>query len=106
VLRVESVVGRAVLLAIVTQPSMKSVGASGMGKGSQRSWFGGTAASSKRLTMRPLSIFWNGWSMAPGRMRYSQVRPVVGARRREGGARQLFGIQAVGHTLRRILVGG
>jgi hypothetical protein len=62
------------LPAIVTQPSMKSVGASGIGSGFQRSWFGVTGACAKRLTMRPSSMRSNGPCSAAGRMRYSQER--------------------------------
>ena len=36
------------LPAIVTRPSTKSVGAAGIGNGSQRSWLGGVGTSSKR----------------------------------------------------------
>ena len=66
------------LPAIVTMPSMKSVGvfASGIGSGSQRSWFGGAGTSSKRLSQRlPTSARSNGeLCVALGRMRYSQLR--------------------------------
>src|SRR5690242_954098 len=62
------------LPAIVTRPSMKSVGASGMGNGLQRIWFGDGAMPSKPAAMRPLPIGSNGPCMAAGRMRYSHER--------------------------------
>ena len=62
------------LPAMVTRPSTKSVGASGIGSGLQRSWFGGGATPVKPATTWPLPISSNGPCMAAGRMRYSQER--------------------------------
>ena len=50
-------------------PSTKSVGASGMGSGFQRSWFGVEGNPAKSLTIRPASIGSNGLCIADGRMR-------------------------------------
>ena len=85
------------LPAMVNRPSTKSVGASGIGSGSQRNWFGvrrrvveiscGNADCSQRLRTVPC--------IAAGRMRYSQLRRFSRARRGERGARQLLGVQAV-----------
>ncbi len=59
---------------IVTMPSIKSVGASGIGSGLQRIWFGDGATSSKRLTIRDCSILTKDSCTAAGRIRYSHER--------------------------------
>jgi len=62
------------LPTIVTRPSMKSVGASGSGRGLQRNWFGDGAMPSKPAAMRPLFMRSKMPCMAAGRIRYSQER--------------------------------
>ena len=54
---------------MVTMPSTKSVGASGIGSGLQRSWFGGVGTSENALTIRPGAMRSNGSCIAAGRIR-------------------------------------
>ena len=67
------------LPAMLTMPSTKSVGASGSGSGSQRSWLGGVGTSSKPwpawLSQRSAPAYGsNGSCTAAGRSRYSHER--------------------------------
>jgi hypothetical protein len=67
------------LPAIVTSPSTKSVGSTGIGSGSQRSWFGGVGGTSAESPnsatsrCRPVNGS-NGRCTAAGRIRYSHAR--------------------------------
>ena len=94
---------RSPLPAIVTRPSTKSVGAAGIGSGSQRSWLGGVGTSSKRLTMpRRRRSRSNGSCIAAGRMRYSHERRLSARGAVNAVPRQLLGVQAVRRALRRV----
>lgn len=70
------------LPAIVTQPSTKSVGASGIGSGSQRNGSGGVGGTSAESAKSATSAAGacgrasgaNGPCTAAGRIRYSQLR--------------------------------
>ncbi|MNV75321.1 hypothetical protein D3C71_1686000 [compost metagenome] len=62
---------------MVYRPSMKSVGAVGSGRGSQRSWFGDTAAWLKSLCSCGCSNGVNSPCITAGRMRYSQLRRLL-----------------------------
>src|SRR5262245_10402205 len=62
------------LPAMVTMPSMKSVGVVGMAGGLQRIWFDDGGTASKRLRNRDGATSVNGLCTAPGRMRYSHER--------------------------------
>ena len=62
------------LPAIVTRPSMKSVGASGSGNGLQRSWSGVTGPLPKSLCRFGCANGLNSPCIAAGRIRYSQLR--------------------------------
>ncbi len=56
-------------------PSTKSVGATGIGIGSQRNWLGVVATSSNGVERTiPFAIRSYGRCMTEGRMRYVQVR--------------------------------
>jgi hypothetical protein len=91
---------------MVTQPSMKSVGASGIGSGLQRIWLGEGATVEAGGDAGRASMRCEG--AVHGR-RADPVQPgaaVVAARGGEGGAGNLFGVQAVGHALRRVAVRG
>ena len=92
------------LPAIVTRPSTKSVGASGIGSGSQRSWFGRRRRLRRSGSRCARCAIWRNGSCTRRRPDAIQPRaPVRAARRGERGARNLLGVEAVGRALRRIL---